>query len=512
MQYKCKNRTLYIHIGYPKTASSTLQNFLYNNREVLYKQSILYPTPIFGAALSSLKHQAHLAMSPSASLIFPDAMPWTYYAEYFSNMIKSSDVETAIISAESFVGEDPNIFRQYFPGYNIKIICYFRSYFSYLSSIYKQFAKEGLRQEVFKIKWTQFPLQRIEEYLQVFGATNCIFKNFDTLKNAGNLIYDFMDTVGIVFTDDIVSPRNINITPHDAATMFLYQLSFLPIPYYTFIKLSFEVQAIDLSLYDDFRCTLLPKEVYHLDENIINQIRRQGELLQDSTWLDFCMTQKVQYESIVDNELPQDIQQYIFRQLSNESQQAIIKYYTNFDITDTQKPILHSIYRIQHQYFEMLTTLRESFIQEHKTVLLLNSNIENLERTIQHNLYLTQQETILRINYITSLQFTYCKIIIEIIIIVLSSLISQKSREILFIYFSGCFDTLWYLSTYSYAYDAKLNLIKHYINHGANEKKHPAPWFNTAHYLSVYTDVADSGLNPFYHYLRYGCKEGRQPQ
>ena len=36
-------KTIYLHIGHPKTASSSLQHFLSKNREALEKEGYIYP-------------------------------------------------------------------------------------------------------------------------------------------------------------------------------------------------------------------------------------------------------------------------------------------------------------------------------------------------------------------------------------------------------------------------------------------------------------------------------------
>lgn len=36
-------KTLYLHIGTPKTATTSIQSFCYQNREILEKQGFYYP-------------------------------------------------------------------------------------------------------------------------------------------------------------------------------------------------------------------------------------------------------------------------------------------------------------------------------------------------------------------------------------------------------------------------------------------------------------------------------------
>ena len=52
---------------------------------------------------------------------------------------------------------------------------------------------------------------------------------------------------------------------------------------------------------------------------------------------------------------------------------------------------------------------------------------------------------------------------------------------------------------------------RHYLIHGAAERRSPGPEFDAEGYLASYPDVAASGLNPLLHYLEHGQAEGRDP-
>ncbi|WP_146619988.1 hypothetical protein [Acuticoccus sediminis] len=51
--------------------------------------------------------------------------------------------------------------------------------------------------------------------------------------------------------------------------------------------------------------------------------------------------------------------------------------------------------------------------------------------------------------------------------------------------------------------------IDHYLRHGWQEGRDPAPWFSTRGYLELNEDVAAAELNPFVHYITSGRDEGR---
>jgi hypothetical protein len=74
---------------------------------------------------------------------------------------------------------------------------------------------------------------------------------------------------------------------------------------------------------------------------------------------------------------------------------------------------------------------------------------------------------------------------------------------------SPLFDPVWYRQAYPDLRDARIDLARHYIEHGARERRNPHPHFDTKFYLERYPDVAAANMNPLVHYIKYGAKEGR---
>lgn len=74
---------------------------------------------------------------------------------------------------------------------------------------------------------------------------------------------------------------------------------------------------------------------------------------------------------------------------------------------------------------------------------------------------------------------------------------------------SGLFDRDWYLATYDDVRQAGIDPVRHFLHHGASERRDPGPHFDTGHYLRLYPDIAGNGMNPLLHYLQAGWREGR---
>jgi GT2 family glycosyltransferase/glycosyltransferase involved in cell wall biosynthesis len=76
---------------------------------------------------------------------------------------------------------------------------------------------------------------------------------------------------------------------------------------------------------------------------------------------------------------------------------------------------------------------------------------------------------------------------------------------------SGFFDPDWYLSRYPDVAAAGANPLRHFVHHGAAERRDPNRFFDSAWYLTRHPDVAGSGQHPLLHYLRMGAAELRNP-
>lgn len=73
------------------------------------------------------------------------------------------------------------------------------------------------------------------------------------------------------------------------------------------------------------------------------------------------------------------------------------------------------------------------------------------------------------------------------------------------------FDRAYYTRSYPDVAASGMDPLTHFMLHGWKERRNPGPGFYTHGYLTIYPDVAGSGINPLYHYLAHGRQEGRIP-
>lgn len=517
---------LYIHIGFPKTGSSTIQKFLNLNRKQLVKEGICYPEPLCGPLLQG--HEGHMSMVEADAKSRHDVIPWYSYREKYLDALLKDNCSVNILSAEGWVYDNPENLLFFQKNFDVKFICFFRNYFDQVSSLIKQTIKEGPRLNPFSenLYGKYRVLANIEAYIDIFGRENCIFLDFDKAKRTG-LLQSFFAAMSLEFKQNYFIPSSVNVTPTDAATSFFYQMSFLPLNYKEWLVLHNEILALDLSKWKDYHCSFLPQKAFCLDKSTSDAIHRQAELLSDSEWYSFTMKKKVFFSNMGDHDLPFEIQRCIFESLSDKARNIISQYWPHIDVSKGK--ILPSMRNIASEPFNLLVRLRQNRsvclgdnlrlrgqLQECESSLVAIK--EELHKVQQSALYLsavsnkiaheTSQRDLSRRNlasrYCSGRTVTYC------LSDWFAPIFSVTARVAFSIRRSCLFDIGWYLEQYPDVAKAGIDPVLHYVRCGAKEGRDPAPWFSTRTYLEAYPDVAASGVNPFYHYIRYGCSEGRE--
>lgn len=128
-------QTLILHIGYPKTGTSSLQWFLHGRRDDLQRQGVYYP--LTGQDDEHAHHKLALALSADAgqrAALFADLM-----AE-----IDQCGCDTVVLSSELWLGRLELIqaseeFKRLFEGRRLRVPVVLRSQETFLESLYRQF-------------------------------------------------------------------------------------------------------------------------------------------------------------------------------------------------------------------------------------------------------------------------------------------------------------------------------------------------------------------------------------
>jgi hypothetical protein len=204
----------WIHIGLPKTASTTIQYFLTSHRDALLQRGVLYPRSI---ARGDRDAQLHRALGVALE---PESVPWLAamrqsFAEtdIVASLLEEVDrakPETVILSSEALAFmRRPDALRRALPGCEVRIVVYLRRQDSFLASFYNQLIKSRLYAATFEeflrqnaagaIDLRQFQMtltlchydHLLELWSAAFGRDNILPGVFEDCELPAGLLRDF---------------------------------------------------------------------------------------------------------------------------------------------------------------------------------------------------------------------------------------------------------------------------------------------------------------------------------
>jgi hypothetical protein len=217
----------YIHIGIPKTATTTIQRFFTDHREILRKRGILYPSSVASSDGHSELHRAlSLAVEPESvprMSGLPSRLVGTDVVGMLFDEVASTGAKIIILSAESLAYmKRPLALRLALKSYPVRILLYLRRQDSFLASYYNQIIKSRLYAASFEEFLQQCAANRIaigqkfsslelcdysrflDLWADAFGRSNIlpgIYEDFDVPNGAAAILRDFANKVGIDIRD-----------------------------------------------------------------------------------------------------------------------------------------------------------------------------------------------------------------------------------------------------------------------------------------------------------------------
>ena len=229
-------KTIYLHIGMPKTGTSSIQRFLYENRLALEKKGVLYPPVLCkgeGIVVTPPEEIANLKLlflkgmflygnkGNNAEQILRD-----FWNKAYLPLINASSASIVVLSAEellawedvSYVSPLVDILSE---NFDVKVIAYLRRPAEYIVSLWGELVKTHrimspvtfpLNQMIASpIPAKTIPYSKLIYLVNLIGAENVIVKPFEKcqFKN-GNLIDDFLDIINIERDGDLklLKPEN----------------------------------------------------------------------------------------------------------------------------------------------------------------------------------------------------------------------------------------------------------------------------------------------------------------
>lgn len=201
-------KSLFLHIGAHKTATTYLQNTFALNADLLAQHGLLYPEPLLHQAHHSL---ARTLKSPEmASMALEDIPMWGKLLSAFDR----APQDRLLLSSEDFEWQ-PNLERlaPLHARYDVKIIFYLRAPDDYLESYYNQLVKDFNPRESRTLE--QFiadkplhflqPNLILDRWAEVFGTKNIIVRLFrkDQMRKMP-VTYDLLKAIGQQTMPDLV--------------------------------------------------------------------------------------------------------------------------------------------------------------------------------------------------------------------------------------------------------------------------------------------------------------------
>lgn len=202
-------RTLYLHVGMDKTGTSAIQEFMYINRELIFKSTDLY-YPHTGIWIDHSHHP--FAFSILNLENYTENTLWDLLEKLTSEIESKNKV---LISSECFLTATTvpnfNIFQKYIDNNftQIKAIIYLRRQDLWLESKYKHCILSGLEVSLEELKKPDFLnyKQYIDQWARVVGKDNIIVKIYETSQFLnGSIFEDFCSIFGLTLTEEYIVP------------------------------------------------------------------------------------------------------------------------------------------------------------------------------------------------------------------------------------------------------------------------------------------------------------------
>lgn len=229
-------KTLYLHIGHPKTASTSLQHFLANNREALEKLGYTYP--LFSRNLVNHIFLFLWNTSQSAMLMWTNGQTTfdrlNLMNELLCQRLKTLSNDKIILSHESLIFNVNKLIGRFIHDYRVIVVVYLRRMDHYVESFYSELISNGSESNPIDIhiknKLKSVYMRRykmIEMLAKKIGQENVIVRPFEReqLKNK-SILEDFLSVIGLEDTSAFnMEQPDLNLALSTAAIHFIQKLN-----------------------------------------------------------------------------------------------------------------------------------------------------------------------------------------------------------------------------------------------------------------------------------------------
>ena len=211
---------IYLHIGTPKTGTSAIQKFLLNNDKLLDEHGFVYPSHGLDPNGISSGNGAYLI-----NLMKADRKEEA--KKHLDKLLENSKGKTLILSSEDFYSY-PELTYELMP--DAKIIVYIREQSDLIRADYNQSIKRHFQVHFFERALNAafsrndgfFNFDLLKTWYALYGSHQIILHVYDIRNfNGGNIVYDFLNSLGINDENAIhVDSNKVNTSYHEDALRF----------------------------------------------------------------------------------------------------------------------------------------------------------------------------------------------------------------------------------------------------------------------------------------------------
>ena len=225
-------KVLYLHIGTPKTATSSIQLFLSENRKTLEQHGYCFPKQPHKYPYVSQNRNAHFMLGDKNSANQPTKEEIERDLLEGIEMVREcfKQYDNVILTDEDLWRASSYSRKDVFPyleqeaqreGYQVKIIVYLRRQDKYMVSLWNQNIKHASRPLTEQINEYMERLQKkfklvldyaskLDRLSELFARENIIVRRFEPQSWVNHsIIHDFMDCIGLELTDDFQLPSEM---------------------------------------------------------------------------------------------------------------------------------------------------------------------------------------------------------------------------------------------------------------------------------------------------------------
>lgn len=233
-------KTLYLHIGTPKTMTTAIQGFCTDNYDVLSSKGYAYPSFPYRYPNVGERRNAHFLIDYKPTTAQPTDFEKSdeVWKEAFAKIYELWENHDNIILSDEAIWNfgcrmDYRVWKKLKAeseagNFTVKVIVYFRRQDEFMFSWWNQQVKEGMHGNSV-LNWAEMAEKKayiqldyygiLENIASYVGKENIMVRLFDRSKFFGGTIYaDFMHCIGLEFTDEYeikAEVRNISLTKNN---------------------------------------------------------------------------------------------------------------------------------------------------------------------------------------------------------------------------------------------------------------------------------------------------------